>query len=248
MIKLVDESTAATYLAYCSDNPFGVRMAAALTTYGTDCRFVDFWLVYEGENIIGALSKIDGDMTVYCDCANDEIVEFICAVGAETLTGEKNCLSLLGFNEFSCTGSIMQYNGVCDFADDETETAPSIMTVCKILCECEGESIRVGQFDRFYTDLCLRVRRGTAKCCLAGDGVAIASAVTDCAAIIGGVAVKPDARKKGIGSAVVRKLISELPKDKTIYLLRLDGENEEFYKKLGFADVGSWASISRGCD
>ncbi len=250
MIKLVDESTVSQCLDYCADKPFGVRIAAALMTYGTDCRFADFWLTYENENIIGVISKVDDDMTVCCEKANDELSDFIRVVGSQTLTGEKDFLLALGFNEFSSAGSIMCYNGADrDFTETEVETEPGVMTVCKLLYECEGESIKVGQFDRFYTDLCLRVRRGTAKCCLYGEcGVAVASAVTDCASIIGGVAVKPDKRKKGIGGAVVRKLISVLPRDKKIYLLRLDGENEEFYKMLGFADAGCWASISRGCD
>lgn len=250
MIKLVDESAVNQCLAYCADKPFGVRIAAALMTYGTDCRFADFWLVRENENIIGVISKVDDDMTICCENANDEIADFIRVVGAQTLTGEKDFLQKIGFDEFSCQGSIMCYCGdEHDFSDTEIETEPSVMSVCKLLCECEGESIKVGRFDRFYTDLCLRVRRGTAKCCLYdGCGVAVASAVTDYASIIGGVAVRPDKRKKGIGGAVVRKLISVLPCDKKIYLFRLDGENEEFYKGLGFADAGCWASISRGCD
>ena len=250
MIRLIDENTVEQYLTYCSDKPFGVRMAAALMSYGTDCSFADFWLVLDDERIVGAASRIDGDMTVCCDGANEELAEFVRVIGGESVTGDKALLLSLGFERFSCEGEIMTYSGdACNVADEEIDLSPSIMTACRLLCECEGDSIRVGQLDRFYTDLCLRVRRGTAKCCLYGDcGVAIASAVTDCAAIIGGVAVRPDKRKMGIGGAVVRGLISALPRGKKIYLLRLDGENEEFYKGLGFTSAGSWASISRGCD
>ena len=144
----------------------------------------------------------------------------------------------------------MLYSGDCALEENsDICTSPSVMSVCRLLCECEGDSIKIGQFDRFYTDLSLRVRRNTAVCYAFADrGVAIASAVTPDGSIIGGVAVRESERRSGVGSALVRRLVSDLPKDKKIYLLRLENENESFYKNLGFQDVGSWASISRGCE
>ena len=250
MIKLIDGTLTGQYFSFCSDKPFGIRMAAALKSYGTDCNFADFWLVFDGEEVKGAISKLDGDMTLCADEASDEISAFINAVGCHTLTADRELLRALGFNDFSGEGAIMLYEGG-GFAQDDIGvcTSPSVMSVCRLLCECEGESIKVGKFDRFYTDLSLRVRRNTALCyALENKGVAIASAVTSDGSIIGGVAVKHNERKNGVGSALVRKLVSDLPKDTKIYLLRLENENESFYKKLGFRNVGSWASISRGCE
>lgn len=250
MIKLIDDTLIEQYLSFCADKPFGIRMAAALMSYGTDCRFADFWLVFDGEKVQGAISKLDGDLTLCADEASEEVVTFISTVGYQTLTAEKELLCALGFDGFSGEGEIMLY--ACDGFSEVNpivDTSPSIMSVCRLLCECEGDSIKIGQFDRFYTDLSLRVRRNTAVCyALSDKGVAIASAVTDNGSIIGGVAVRESVRKSGVGSALVRKLVSDLPKDKKIYLLRLENENESFYKKLGFQDVGSWASISRGCE
>lgn len=250
MIKLVDNSLIGEYLSFCADKPFGIRMAAALKSYGTDCRFADFWLVFEGNAVIGAISKLDGDLTLCADSVSEEIVPFIRTVGYQTLIAEKSLLWGLGFDELDSEGAIMQYVG-----DDNAESgllvdiSPSVMSVCKLLCECEGESIRVGQLDRFYTDLSLRVRRNTALCYAFGNkGVAVASAITDSGAIIGGVAVRQSERKSGIGSALIKRLVYDLPSDKKIYLLRLENENESFYKRLGFENVGSWASISRGCE
>ena len=250
MIKLVDEALIGRYLSYCADKPFGIRMAAALMSYGTDCEFADFWLVFYDDKIIGAISKLDGDLTLCADEASEEVFTFISTVGYQTLTAEKELLCALGFDGFSGEGAIMLYAGDGFLeVNPIVDTSPSIMSVCKILCECEGESIKVGQFDRFYTDLALRVRRNTAVCYAIGNkGVAIASAVTANGSIIGGVAVRQSERKNGIGSALVRKLVSDLPNDKKIYLLRLENENENFYKKLGFKNTGSWASISRGCE
>lgn len=250
MIKLVSEASAQGFLSYCADKPFGIRMAAALKSYGTDCSFADFWLILNGDRIIGAISKLDGDLTLCADETSDEIVPFISTVGYQTLIAEKPLLCSLGFDRFDSEGAIMQYDGTECFDDSNLATSsPSVMDVCRLLFECEGESIRVGQFDRFYTDLSLRVRRGTAICCeLQNKGVAVASAVTEYGTIVGGVAVRQSYRKNGIGSTLVKKLVYDLPRDKKIYLLRLENENESFYKGLGFQNVGSWASISRGCD
>lgn len=250
MIKLIDDTLIEQYLSFCADKPFGIRMASALMSYGIDCSFADFWLVFDDEKIRGAISKLDGDMTLCADEVSEEVVAFIDTVGYQTLTADKELLCALGFDKFSGEGVIMLYAGNKIVEDNQDVcVSPSIMSVCKLLCECEGDSIKVGQFDRFYTDLSLRVRRNTAICyALSDKGVAIASAVTDNGSIIGGVAVKQNERKSGVGSALVRKLVSDLPKDQKIYLLRLENENESFYKKLGFQDVGSWASISRGCE
>ncbi len=250
MIKLIDDILIGRYLSYCLDKPFGIRMAAALKSYGTDCRFADFWLVFDGDKVQGAISKLDGDLTLCVDEAGEEVVTFINTVGYQTLTAEKALLCDLGCDNFSGEGAIMRYAGD-GRADDNLsiDTSPSVMSVCKLLCECEGDSIKIGLFDRFYTDLSLRVRRNTAVCySLQNKGVAVASAVTDYGAIIGGVAVKKSERKSGVGSALVKRLVSDLHKDKKIYLLRLKNENENFYKKLGFENVGNWASISRGCE
>lgn len=250
MIRLIDEASVQSFLSYCADKPFGIRMAAALKSYGTDCRFADFWLIFNDDRIIGAISKLDGDLTLCADEVSEEIVPFISTVGYHTLTAEKSLLCSLGFECFDSEGAIMQYKGTESPSNsDSVDTSPSVMAVCRLLLECEGESIRVGQFDRFYTDLSLRVRRGTAICyALQNKGVAIASAVTEEGAIIGGVAVRQNERKNGIGSALVKKLVCDLPRNKKIYLLRLENENESFYKRLGFENIGSWASISRGCE
>lgn len=250
MIRLVDDSLMTDFLGYCADKPFGIRMAAALQSYGTQCSFADFWLVLDECAIVGAISKLDSDVTVCAEGGFEEISAFIGTVGYSTLMGERALISALGFERFSSEGAIMQYmGGRADAPVLGVGKSPSVMEACKILRQCEGESIKTGDFDRFYTDLSLRVRRGTAVCYeLYGKGVAIASAVTDSGAIIGGVAVMPDARKKGIGSALVRTLLSDLSGYNKIYLLRLNNENESFYKGLSFDNVGSWASISRGCE
>ena len=250
MIKLIDNTLTEQYFSYCADKPFGIRMSAALKSYGTDCSFADFWLVLDGERVVGAISKLDGDLTLCADCASDEIREFIGIIGAQTLIAERGLLLQLGFENFSSQGAIMRYaGGNIDENAFVIDSQPSVMAVCKLLCECEGESIRVGELDRFYTDLSLRVRRGTAVCyAYDNKGVAVASAVMDSGAIIGGVAVRQSERKGGIGSALVKRLVSDLTDKKDIYLLRLENENESFYKRLGFENVGDWASISRGCE
>lgn len=250
MIRIVDQSLIEQFHSYCADKPFGIRMAAALKSYGTDCRFADFWLVLDDDKIVGAISRLDEAVTLCADKVTDELCDFICAVGGQVLMAEKDTLQKMGFYSFFSEGAIMRYTGNEDIDVGLTIcSAPSIMEACKLLFDCEGESIKVGELDRFYTDLSLRVRRGTAVCYSCDDkGVAIATAITDTGAIIGGVAVRENERRNGIGGALVSKLVSDLRDDKKIYLLRLRNENESFYKGLGFENVECWASISRGCE
>ena len=72
---------------------------------------------------------------------------------------------------------------------------------------------------------------------------AICSAWTEDAAVLSAVAVQPEARRRGLGTNIVRTLATSLPA-KTFYIFRAAGENEEFYQSLGFTRHCGFAELS----
>ena len=93
-------------------------------------------------------------------------------------------------------------------------------------------------------DLSHRMRHGTVRCAgVSADGktVAMAAAVLgESASLISAVAVLPKFHRRGLGTAVVRKMERMLPSG-TVYILREESKNEAFYDALGYKPCGAWA-------
>ena len=70
---------------------------------------------------------------------------------------------------------------------------------------------------------------------------AVAAAVLgESASLISAVAVLPEFHRRGLGTAVVRKMERMLPSG-TVYILREESKNEAFYDALGYKPCGAWA-------
>ena len=98
-------------------------------------------------------------------------------------------------------------------------------------------------FDSWYVDISHRIRHGAAKAfTLNMDEEIISSALFSSIykknAILTGVQTKPEFRKMGYGSALVSAMCCDF--NGTVYLMRENGRNESFYKKLGFENIGKW--------
>jgi predicted N-acetyltransferase YhbS len=96
-------------------------------------------------------------------------------------------------------------------------------------------------------DMSYRTRHGAAVSVGIRSGgelaaCALCSSLTEHAAVVSAVAVLPQHRRKGLGRSVVAALTSLLNRER-VYLFRADGENEEFYRTLGFVPDGGWARI-----
>ena len=67
---------------------------------------------------------------------------------------------------------------------------------------------------------------------------AIFSSIYNDDAILTAVKTQPEFRRMGYASALVSYMIGDI-KGST-YLMREMGKNEEFYKNLGFINIGKW--------
>ena len=112
--------------------------------------------------------------------------------------------------------------------------------VYDVLHECD----MVGEFEPFYLDVSHRTRHKTALCtAMYSESEMTAAAVSVFGAnctLITAVGVRSAYRRRGLGSAVVRKTEEYL--SGRVYLFRAENENERFYASLGYTPCGTWCA------
>lgn len=238
MILLVDEKSRYTLERYLSrSDPYACRILSQLLAYGTDARFLEHWIQVYNDKPTAALSRLDGNMTVYCESDNDELYEFIGAVGYSSILADGNILPRYKGKE-----TVLKYSHGMEAYKQElvhVDSAPTVREIYPILALCRGEGFDVPDFDSFYPDMSHRLRHGLARIfAVKVDGRAVSccmtSAETETCAIISGVATMPNMRGRGYASLLVSKTVEALsPKD--IYLF-CDKALAGFYNRLGFYD------------
>lgn len=241
MILLVDESNRTIAEKYLDKpNPFACRILSQLLAYGTGERFLEHWVQLEGDRPTAAISRIDGNMTVFCEKANEELTEFINAVGFGTILADKHVFPQYWSGEavmrLACKAEIKATEG----NGTEIEQNPTIREVYSVLERCRGAGFEVPDFDSFYPDMSHRVRHGLARIfALRVGGQAVAccmtSAETENCAIISGVACLSEYRNRGYASRIVIDMIGSLG-DREVFVFcreKLLG----FYNKMGFNKV-----------
>ena len=76
-----------TELGFMSADPYAARISALAATYGFEQSFALFWVQYVDENPVAAVSRLDGNMSVFCGANTDfeELAAFIKTVGFSVL-------------------------------------------------------------------------------------------------------------------------------------------------------------------
>ncbi len=111
--------------------------------------------------------------------------------------------------------------------------------VYDLLKQCEDESFRVPEFDAFYVDTSHRLRHQTARlAALEHKGRLLACGFslweTPDSAVLGAIAVTPQSRGRGLGSAVVLHLLEQLEGKKGVSFFGPMEKTKKFYQRLGF--------------
>lgn len=239
MILLVDESNRTIAENYLQEsNPYACRILSQLLAYGTGERFLEHWLQLESDNPRAVISRMDGNMTIFCDKANEELTEFIQAVGYSTILADKQI-----FPQYWSGEVVLQLvrKPEMKFCDDiEIDFNPTIREIYSILMECRGLGFEVPDFDSFYPDMSHRVRHNLLRIiAVRVDGKAVAccmtSAETDRCAIISGVACLPKYRGRGYAGRLIAKMIESLcNRDISVFCRK---ELVGFYERLGFDEA-----------
>lgn len=230
------------------DTPFGCRVRAAEEAYGLSEPFAQFW-EQEGGSVLG---KLD-DALVFEDVRPDysEWKEFIRILGAKTLLCSEETAEKLGLSPSSRGEILFRESREAEAPPPEAVLNPGVREIYALLSACRTESFVPPEFEPFYMDLSHRIRHGAGLSAgvKGSDGAlaacAVCAAKTDCSAVVSAVAVAPGERHRGLGRTVVDALASQLPQ-RRIYIFRRDGENEEFYRALGFEPCGRWAEVVFG--
>ena len=217
----------------CVSSPFGCQILSKAQAYGFHQSFAQFWT--DGE---AAYGKTDGSVCIAGEITDaDEACAFLSAVGTNEVVCSAENAEKLGLN-ITESGAILQ-----KVLRNETVHPAEEISPREIYAVLKANGM-VGEFEPFYLDLSHRMRHGTVRCAgVSADGktVAVAAAVFgESASLISAVAVLPKFHRRGLGTAVVRKMERMLPSG-TVYILREESKNEAFYDALDYKPCGAWA-------
>ncbi|HBL41693.1 MAG TPA: hypothetical protein DDY98_09165 [Ruminococcaceae bacterium] len=167
-----------------------------------------------------------------------EIKQFVDFLGCDTILCEQSNLE--------DDKTVRKNSGLIlcgEFAENDDEIASPQTTAeyRSVFSLLETDGI---VFEDWFTDITLRIRRGTAKLAAIfenGEAVATASILhrTQNRCILGAVATKESNRNRGLATELIRRLSEQ---HTTVLCLP---ELEAFYEKLGFRACGAWYEYKR---
>lgn len=237
MISVVEKDIDQKHmLSLCEKNPFGCKIAAIALAYGFDKRFSNFWMDREKEIVF---CLVDNVMIISGTIVKSEEPKgFLQVSGAKYISCTLRNSEALGLMALD-TGDILRKK-----IHSPVPVQIEDVSIRDIYALLEENSMIDDEFEAFYLDLSHRIRHNYALAIPEYKdkklvGCSVISAITESSAIISAVAVQEDYRRQGLGSLLVSKSESLLS-DKTVYVFREKNNNQEFYKKLGYAKADSW--------
>ena len=252
MLKSVEKNDV-QFLSFCDRDVFGTRIKTYYNCYETDFDFVKFWAQYdENGKIIAAVSRIDGDATVCAENADaEELKEFLCIVGFRTIQCEKSLAEKLDDGKFDW-GYVVQCRKTEKYNSVEIKKYFELKEIYDII---KPENLTgVGDLLPWLSDTTYRVNRNAAEgriamCDGENAGCAMVLFRTDCAALLGAVATKPQFRGRGVARSLVLGLAEdELTQGRRVELLCKNGLIVEFYKSIGFDVINEWGLIKNAAE
>lgn len=224
-----------------NDNIYLVKILSNMAAYGMlSC--VRTWV--QGKNAV--IQTVDDSAVIFADtnAIFDEIAEFLPYCGAKTVFTSYENAAKLRLNVME-SGIILRKSRMTNHSPPSGITRLYYPDYSRVYLLLEHCGFTLPSRDDFAADLSLRLRKNTARVFCNDDYTAlcIVGCETAKSAIISAVAVSPDMRRRGLGSDVLQAACSSLENEqKQVYLYREIGKNEEFYRKNGFTEIGSFAS------
>lgn len=238
MIKQVErEEERRKLLALCEKTPFGCKIASIVRSYGFEKGFACFWLDDRSDAVF-CLS--DGLMILSGTIVDgEETRQFLRAVGAgEIMCAVRNAEELKLSGD---SGDVLKKQLESGVPRQFDPFGANIRELIGVLEEVG----MVEDFEPFYLDLSHKLRHGASLVSEVRSpdtrlaGCAIASSISEKAAILSAVAVLPQYRRKGLGARLVHEMEQFFP-GKSLYVFREKDAFKEFYKSLGFSKSDTW--------
>lgn len=226
-------------LQLCEKTAFGCKIAGIVSAYGFDKKFACFWMDSQEQTVYTMLDDvmlISGTIT-----KPEETAVFIRAVGVEKLFCAVRNAEALEM-QISEKGDVLKRTPPKSEITLRKQEEVPIRNIYALLKEAGMDA----EFEAFYLDLSHRLRHNAAMVAMEYDagalvGCAIVSSFTETSAILSAVAVAENARRKGIGTKLIKEMERQLG-EKTIYVYKEANENEAFYKSLGYQKTDTWVS------
>lgn len=234
MIRLVGgPRERAEFMDICRGGAFGCKLRAVALAYGFERDFARFWT--DGS---AAYCLLDGGLSIAGSPGDiEESREFLDMLGPDSVFCERGLAGELEL-AVSTEGAVMAK----DLPEGEPQgLLPPGLREVHALLTAAGIPM---DFEPFYLDMSHRMRHGIALALgkyVSGElaGGAVISAAAGGEAVLSALAVREDCRGRGLGTELMGDVERALPGHR-LYLFRESGRNREFYKKLGFTEVGRW--------
>ncbi len=217
---------------------FALRVLSLAKAYGFSYPFVRFFRQMADDGSVTAIFHVlDGivNISVTAEADFEELSDFLKFIGFSSLF----CSELLELDAEYEQGSIMKTSKKIELPCDYRviDEYPHLFDLFNFI-DYENTD-----FEAWYVDISHRIRHGAAKAYTINidDEIissAIFSSIYNDDAIISAVQTKPEYRGMGYASSLVSAMCCDIKG--TAYLLREQGKNESFYKRLGFENCGKW--------
>ncbi len=243
MISLVEsEQDKQRLTELCGKTAFGCKIASIVSVYGFDKGFACFWLDTEADVVF---CQADDVMILSGTVLNaEETSGFLHAVGPGSILCAVRNAEALSL-PVCAAGDVLKKQIAAGLSQRNRPGEVDIREVYGLLEE-EG---MVTEFEPFYLDLSHKLRHEGALVLTHYSeetlaGCAVVSSIGNNAAILSALAVRPEFRRRGIGTELVKEVERAFPGN-TLYVFREKEKNQEFYKELGYSKADTWVSSKR---
>lgn len=236
---------------------FSVKIYSQYMTYGAESRIVDFWEVLNEGKLVGAVSKLEGLLTIAAAPQADaeELAAFIQAVGAVAVEADFELIQSLSSKlDKPCESSWVmgfpqRFQHPVENSSEEIVQTSNFREVYHLLSKTDPHSFSTVAYDGWLCEMSHKYRHGLAEVfVLIKDKqiCATASLLFESRerVIIAAIATEPSQRGCGYASRLTSYLVQRaLEKGKTPYLFTREDTLERFYRRCGFVPAGRWGRI-----
>ena len=252
MIRLCKPADAAALSAFCGNSLLGCYVLSRFTCYGNDYDFCKCY-VDETDGIIRtAVSVLDGTAVLLAGETTDfeELALCLPVFGVHVLMTDSRTSQQLPFPHLQQKSAFRLVKPV--IAADASDNAPMREVYNLISTAIPGSFPDTKDaYLRFLSDYTFRKNRGRArlKAVLENNTLcacALTAAESSSAAVLSGVACRPDCRGCGFGKTVVSALAHDLQQEqKDVHVIALNDSAGGFYRALGFYEQESiiWLDV-----